>query len=147
MVRATNTSQQTNGSLPSLCEFMCKGNSTVQLRAHVIYFWQRAFNAQPDLAEKYPSITVRQTEITLRVFVVNMGRKEGVVIERGQRSPPFNIYIYFFRLHRKFVNIHWTLSLPFSLRQCEGEEEGVLKSHCQSSRRSLQLWHRVPSSW
>lgn len=37
-------------------------------------FWQRAFNTQARPSRKYPSIIVRQTEITLRVVVLGKGK-------------------------------------------------------------------------
>lgn len=62
-------------------------------RRTLFIFWQRAFNTQPDLAEKYPSIIVRQTEITLRVVLLWMaGREKG-----GKRVQ--YLYLFSFAFH------------------------------------------------
>lgn len=117
-------------------------------------FWQRAFNThRPEQVEKIsinnPSDRqkLRCVPWLLVVVAASPGWKK-----RG-KSAHSRPYLCLFSRFRKFncmcvVNIHWTLSLPCFFRwdktgRRRRRKKRVFKSHCQSSRRSLQLWHRI----
>jgi hypothetical protein len=111
------------------------------LCAHYLFFDSALSTPEPDRAEKYPSIIVRQTEITLRVF---LGGKT-LSLSPGRPLGPCVQYLYlFFRLSRKYVNIYSLNSVKAIFIETKRKKKTKsLKSHCQSSRRSLQLWHHI----
>ena len=80
-------------------------------RAHYLYFWQRAFNTQARPSRKI-SINNRQTD--RNYAACSSGKGE---MPRSSR-PQHCLYLYFFLPFTEVcANIHWTLSLPFSLRR------------------------------
>lgn len=105
-------------------------------RAHVIYFLTARLQ-HPSRPSRKISINNRQTARNYAACSRCLSR------ERGKRSPSLRwifIFEHFERFSRKYsLN---PVNAIFQQRQ-EEEEEEVLKSHCQSSRRSSQLWHHI----
>lgn len=115
------TKRRRSGISPSSC---AHSGCRVGWRARTLFiFWQRAFNTQPDPAEKI-SINNPSDRQKLRCVLGFVVVGAGFLFWVGESSlsrAHFCVqYLYLFFVSpftEVCVNIHWTLSLPFSLRQ------------------------------